>query len=225
MASMMLSILIATLESRRDQFAHLFERLTAQVRDAEPAGEIEILSLRDNREASIGTKRNRLIRQASGRFVAFVDDDDDVSDDYISRISAVIRGHPEIDCVGIKVIVTFRGSHPREMTYSLSYDDYFSRGHSYFRPPHHWNPILRSVALEYPFLDASYAEDAEWALRLRRSGALRREEFIGTPVYFYKSRRWWPYQLLLDWTEPVRHALGLRSVNRLRLNRASMRLE
>jgi hypothetical protein len=225
MATMMLSILIPTLESRRDQFAHIFERLTSQVHKADLAGEIEVLSLRDNCEEPIGTKRNRLIRQASGRFVAFVDDDDCVSDDYISRISAIIREHPEIDCVGLKAIITFRGSHPREMTYSLRYGDYFSRGHSYFRPPHHWNPILRSVALKYPFLDVSYGEDAEWALRLRRSGALRREVFIDTPVYFYKSRRWWPFQLLLDWTEPARHALGLRSVNRLRLNRASMRFE
>jgi len=220
-----LSILIATLESRRDQFAHIFGRLTAQVRAAALTGEIEILSLCDNREASIGTKRNRLIGQARGHFVAFVDDDDDVSDDYISKISAIIRGHPEIDCIGIKSIITFRGSHPQEMTYSLRYDDYFSRGHSYFRPPHHQNPMLRSVALKYPYLDASYAEDAEWALRLRRSRALRREEFIDTPLYFYKARRWWPYQLLLDWTEPVRHALGLRSINRLRLRRASVRGE
>jgi len=220
-----LSILIATLESRRDQFAHMFARLTSQIRDAGLSDEIEILSLCDNREQKVGTKRNRLIRQASGRFVTFVDDDDDVSDDYISRITTIIRNHPEIDCIGLKALVTFRGSHPRQMTYSLRYDDYFSRGHSYFRPPHHLNPMLRNIALEYPFLDASGVEDAEWALRLRRSGALRREEFIDTPVYFYKSRRWWPYQLLLDWTEPVRHALGLRSVNRLRLNRALMRVE
>jgi hypothetical protein len=33
----------------------------------------------------------------------------------------------------------------------------------------------------------------------------------------YHSRRWWGYQWLLDGTEGLRHRLGLRMVNRLRL--------
>jgi hypothetical protein len=31
------------------------------------------------------------MQQASGRFIAFVDDDDDVSDDYVSRLLEAIR--------------------------------------------------------------------------------------------------------------------------------------
>jgi len=71
--------------------------------------------------------------------------------------------------------------------------------------------------LKYPFLEVSYSEDVEWALRLHRDRALKREEFIDVPLYFYRSQRWWNYQLLLDWSEPVRHLLGLRMVNRLRV--------
>lgn len=76
---MMPSILISTLESRREQFAHIFDRLRAQVRAGDLDAEVEIIFLRDNKENSLGFKRNQLTQQASGRFIAFVDDD--VSDD------------------------------------------------------------------------------------------------------------------------------------------------
>jgi hypothetical protein len=213
----MLSLLIPTLESRRAQFQYLWEKLAAEIRAAGVEHLVEMLYERDNREKSVGAKRNALVRRAQRRFIAFLDDDDDVSDDYVSKLCDVIRRRPDIDCIGIKGIVTFRGTHPREFSHSLKYKDYFSRRHTYFRPPYHLNPILRSIALKYPFLEVSYSEDVEWALRLQRAGALKREEFIDTPLYFYRSQRWWNYQLLLDWSEPVRHLLGLRMVNRLRV--------
>src|ERR1700676_850524 len=214
---MMLSDLIATIESRREKFQYIFDRLTSQILASGTDGVVEVLYNRDNLEHSVGSKRNQLLRQARGRFVAFVDDDDDISDDYVPRVCDVIRRRPVIDCIGIRGLVTFRGSHPREFSHSLKYQDYFSRRHTYFRPPYHLNPILRVVALQHPFRDVSYSEDVEWALRLQRLDVLKCEEFIDAPLYFYKSRRWWTYQLLLDWSEPARHALGLRMVNRLRL--------
>ena len=217
---MILSVLIPTLDSRREQFDHLYERLAAQVHAANAEGNVEVLYDRDNGEHPVGVKRNALMQRAGGRFITFVDDDDDISDDYVSRICEVISRRPDIDCIGIKGIVTFSGSHPREFSHSIQYQDYFSRGHNYFRPPYHLNPILRAIALRFPFLPISYSEDAEWALRLQRAGVLRREEFIEAPLYFYKSRRWWSYQLMLDWSEPVRHALGLRRVNRVLMRKA-----
>jgi glycosyltransferase involved in cell wall biosynthesis len=211
---MTLSILIPTLESRREQFRDLSERLTSQIRDAHLEDKVEVLYERDDREASIGAKRNALVTRACGLFVAFVDDDDDVSDDYVATICEVVNRRPDIDCIGIKGIITFRGGHPHEFSHSLKYRDYFSRGHKYFRPPYHLNPIRRAIAIRFPFRPVSYSEDVEWALRLNKAEALQREEFIDKPLYFYKSRRWWVYQLLLDWSEPVRHALGLKLVNR-----------
>jgi len=215
---MIFSVLIPTLESRRAQFRHLCEHLTSQVRAAHLENSVEILHERDDRQASIGAKRNALVNRACGRFVAFVDDDDDVSDDYIATICEVIGRRPDIDCIGIKGIITFRGGHPHEFTHSLCYRDYFSRKHNYFRPPYHLNPILRAIAARFPFRAVSYSEDVDWALRLQRAGVLQCEEFIDLPLYFYKSRRWWTYQLLLDWSEPLRHRLGLKMVNRLRLS-------
>ena len=216
---MILSVLIPTLEERAAPFQHIFDKLDAQIRRAEADRDVEVLFDRDNRERCVGSKRNSLVRRAQGQFVAFVDDDDDVSDRYIATICEIIRRRPDIDCIGIKGIITFRGSHPREFTHSLQYEVYSSRRHNYFRPPYHLNPILRSIAVKYPFREVNYSEDIEWCLRLQRARALTCEEFVDQPLYFYKSRRWWIYQLLLDWSEPVRHALGLRLTNRLLLSR------
>jgi glycosyltransferase involved in cell wall biosynthesis len=77
---MLLSILIPTLESRKEEFHRLYEKLSNQIIGNSLADEVEILYLLDNREYSLGFKRNRLIEKAIGRFVAFIDDDDDVSD-------------------------------------------------------------------------------------------------------------------------------------------------
>lgn len=217
--AMLLSILIPTLDSRRSLFGRVHGHLTAQVAAAGLVEDVEILHLRDSGERSTGWKRNRLIEQARGEFVAFVDDDDGVSDDYLSRICDAIRAHPDIDCIGIRGIVRFRGLHPREFIHSIRYSDYRTCGRVYLRPPYHLNPIRRSIASRYRFADVYYSEDIDWARSMAFDEVLRKEHFIDSVLYYYASRRSWRYQWLLDHTETLRHSLGLRLDNRLRLQR------
>lgn len=213
---MLLSILIPTLKSRRSQFVKLHETLLRQISGAQLVGEVEVLSLCDGGELPTGSKRNTLLVRAVGDFVVFVDDDDEISKDYVARICEAIRRRPEIDCVGITGVITFRGHHERRFIHSLRYNDYSSAGGVYTRPPYHLNPLRRSIAAAYRFRDVYYSEDIDWALRIREDGRLRSEEFIDSVLYFYRSRRWWAYQWLLDRTETIRHRLGLRLTNRFR---------
>ena len=214
---MLLSILIPTLISRRTLFARMYTHLAAQIHRCGCQHEVEVLHLEDDGQQSIGIKRNVLVEKATGRFIVFVDDDDEVSDDYVERIVCVLRNRPEIDCIGIRGIITFRGKHPHEFIHSLQYTDYFSKRGVYYRPPYHLNPVRREIAVRYRFADVSYSEDIDWALQLRRAGALQNEAFIDSILYYYYSRRHYAYQWALDVTEPVRHALGLRAANRLRV--------
>lgn len=216
---MLLSILIPTLESRRTLFDRVHGQLIAQAAAAGLAQDVQVLHLRDDGERSIGWKRNRLIEQAQGEFIAFVDDDDDVSDDYLALICDAIRSHPEIDCIGIRGIIRFRGSHPRDFVHSLRYSDYRTSGGRYLRPPYHLNPIRRSIANRYRFEDVSYSEDIDWARSMALDKALEKEYFIDSILYYYASRRFWIYQWALDQTETLRHGLGLRLDNRLRIQR------
>ena len=221
---MLLSILIPTLEARRALFGRVQGQLAAQAATAGLEADVEILDCRDNGERSIGWKRNRLIERAQGEFVAFVDDDDAVSDDYLPRICQAIRAHPGIDCIGIRGVVRFRGGHPREFVHSIRYADYRSRDGVYQRPPYHLNHIRRSIAARYRFADAYYSEDVDWARAMASDRVLRAECFIDSVLYYYASRRPWSYQWALDRTETLRHGLGLRLDNRLRLHRLFERL-
>ena len=89
----------------------------------------------------------------------------------------------------------------------------------YFRPPYHLNPVKREIASKYMFEDINYSEDIDWAMRICRDGALKKEFLIDKVIYFYNSRRSRYYQALLDLSEPFRHALGLQLANRVRMKR------
>jgi glycosyltransferase involved in cell wall biosynthesis len=218
--AVLLSLLIPTLKCRAAVFQDLLTALNGQISTSPFASKVEVLCELDGGEASIGRKRNNLIARASGLFIAFIDDDDQVSADYIERICMAIERDPGIDCIGIKGIITFRGAHPREFIHSVRYGDYFSRHHTYFRPPYHLNPMRREIAARYRFPEVSYSEDIDWALRIRRDGALKKEQFIDSTLYYYRSRRVWTYQWLLDLTEGFRHRFGIRLANRLALQSA-----
>jgi len=215
----LLSILIPTIESRQESFLRLHQKLCDQIRRHALQPEVEILTLPDNGQLSIGHKRNTLLAQARGAFVVFIDDDDDISDDYVRLITSAVLKHPEVDCLGIKGQITFRGRHPRLLVYSVRYQEYHTEHGVYLRPPQHITPIKRGIAQRYKFADTSYSEDYDWALQMRRDRALQCEYFLDEVLYYYFSRRRYAYQWLLDQTEFLRHSLGLQLVNRVRLRR------
>lgn len=216
---MLFSVLIPTLQERRAQFARLRETLRAQIANAQLQNAVEILELCDNREQALGAKRNELIQRARGEFVAFVDDDDAVAENYVTLVCEALTRHPDVDCLGITGRVYFRGAHPHRFVYSAQYDHYFSRGGVYYRPPYILNPIRRALAQQFQFAPVSYNEDQDWAMRVARARILRKEFMLNEILYHYYSRRRYAVQWAIDVTEPLRHPLGLQWANRLRVQR------
>src|SRR5271165_925930 len=93
---MILSILIATMTSRRDKFSLLMGHLQKQKTQG-----VEIIANCDDGQLSIGTKRQILLSQAQGKYVCFIDDDDWVPENYIANILSAVETNP--DCVGFLV--------------------------------------------------------------------------------------------------------------------------
>jgi len=81
-----LSILIPSIPERADTLKSLIAKLEWQIKKAEAEKSVEIICLIDNKQITIGEKRNRLKNMANGEYFCFVDDDDDIYDEYIGAI-------------------------------------------------------------------------------------------------------------------------------------------
>lgn len=177
-----LSILIATIESRAGLFAELALKL-----DRQKTPQVEILFECDNKQMSIGRKRQILLERAKGDYVVFVDDDDDVSIDYVDEILTAIKSDP--DCVGMLIDCDMEGI-KRNAIASLKYADWGDNkdGFKYVRSPYHKTPIKRWIALKAGFPDMRFGEDYEYSCRLHRSGLLKKEVMVTKPIYFYRYK-------------------------------------
>lgn len=177
------SILICTLEERKNMFDHIYNKLMGQIRTLGLENEIEVLYFCDNRTYSVGYKRNILMQESAGDYVNYVDDDDDVHDNYIQMIYEKLLKSP--DCVSLVGIITVNHAKPKVFIHSIKYDRYFSKDNIYYRPPNHLNPIRRTIAAQFVFPEKNFGEDTDWAMQIARSGLIKTEEEITEPYYFY----------------------------------------
>ena len=179
------SVLIATLDDRKKQFDMLHTHLMNQIGFNYLQKDVEILVFSDSREYPIGLKRNELINEANGLFTAFVDDDDWVSDDYITSIVGTINSNPDLDCIGIKGKLVSEAVGNKEFIHSLKYDGYYEDVNYYYRPPNHLNPVRKSLVQNYLFPISNYGEDFDWAMKLCKNKVFSNEVFIDKILYYY----------------------------------------
>ena len=139
----------------------------------------------DDGVGSIGVKRQRMVAMASADYIAFIDDDDLVAPDYISRILSCLASGP--DCVGITMHVKMDGRdwHPSPIfRHSLRFaENKYWNGQD--RTPHHLCPLRLEVARKSRFSDKMWGEDFDFAHGLLPH--LKTEEWSGDePIYFYE---------------------------------------
>ncbi len=180
---MRLSILICTLEARQESFKRIYNKLIDQIKAAGLEKEIEIKFFRDNRVYKIGHKRNELLHKAEGDYVMFVDDDDDVSNNFIELIYGATRTKP--DCVSLTGIITHDGKNPKRFEHSIKYKEYSEVNGVYLRPPNHLNPIKREIATQFTLPHENHGEDTNWSMKILDSGLIKTEVEINVPYYYY----------------------------------------
>jgi len=178
------SILLCTLVERNAMFDGLVTKLKNQIIDAGLEDKLEILYFLDDRDFPIGFKRNKLLQDSAGTYVNFIDDDDEIHDNYITMIYDKFQENP--DCVSLVGIITQDGKNPRKFVHSIEYDHYYEQGGVYYRPPNHLNPIKREYAVRHKFQLISWHEDFWWAVNMAKSNILKTEAKLNEPYYFYK---------------------------------------
>jgi glycosyltransferase involved in cell wall biosynthesis len=171
-------ILIPTLPGREHMLAELMAALEAQLT---PSVSLHL----DAGPGSIGAKRQRMIEDSVGEYIAFVDDDDMVAPDYVERVLPCLAHRP--DCVGITMHVTIDGRdwHPSPIfRHSLRFKENYL-WHGQDRTPHHLCPLRREIALRARFPDLMWGEDYNYAQGILQH--LHTEEWSGdAPLYFYR---------------------------------------
>jgi glycosyltransferase involved in cell wall biosynthesis len=178
-----LSILIPSLNERKNSLDVLKADIAKQVGNRQ----VEILSLCDDRQMSIGQKRNMLLLQSMGEYVSFVDDDDTVSPDYVEKIIKAVSRNP--DCASLTGRITFSDGYSRPFIHSLRYDRWIDdhEGKVYYRPPNHLNAVRRSIAMQVKFPALNSGEDRVFSMGIRPF--LKTEEWIEGVIYNYVCRK------------------------------------
>lgn len=177
---MKLSILIPTLPER-DRF---LSRLRS-ILDKQLTPDIEVLTDDRIRTTPTGTKRNDLISRSKGEYIAFIDDDDLISHDYIKNIMLAIARNPDVVTFCGKI--TTNGVNPVDWVIKLG-SDYITKDGKYYRWPNHLSVMRRELIKDVKFENIWIGEDYKWSKIIHDRKILKSEVHIAKQLYFYEER-------------------------------------
>ena len=179
------TIVILTIPERKQLLERLLARLEPQLND-----QVEI-KLYPDTVATVGAKRQQAVEQCKSTYINFIDDDDLVPANYVSKILEKLKYMP---CgVGFRGIVTSNNIKPVEFVHraGLRYIDKAFRStdcYIFHRPLNHLNPVRTEYAKQIGFQDWWTFSDRDYSIRLAESGLITDDVFIDEFMYFYQYR-------------------------------------
>lgn len=200
---MLWSILISAIPERFHSVQPLlFSLLEKQAVGRMP--DVELLYLMDNKRRPVGAKRNALLSQATGEYVSFIDDDDDVAADYVKRIYTAIKqgraAKVDVICFGQRATLA-----PHNITHECSYSlQHYKREPrrqlatingpdgvqlpnvlAWSGPPSHTMIWRRELVADLKFPEKTFGEDVDW-VDLACQRAKSEIQLNGSPLYLYQ---------------------------------------
>ena len=181
----LLTIMIPTTPDRQNLFDELMKELHRQKASLPEPSEVQILWAIDNKEISVGAKRQWLLENAKGEFVVGIDSDDWVDECYMMQILNAIKRYPKIDHVGFLEHCTIDGKESLSI-FSSSHLKWEENAHGYdhVRCANPKSVIRRSVALQVGFKDVRYGEDRIFSESV--TPLVKSEVFIDKILYYYR---------------------------------------
>jgi hypothetical protein len=181
-----LAILIPTVVGREEQLEKLLQRIHKQRLALEWPNHVQVQIKKDNKEMTVGEKRNLLYQESIGIYSFMPDDDDDIADDFLVRILKAIKHNP--DCVTYYEHVDIDGNISHS-NHSIHYDRWhdnpsWPEGFKYARTPYFKDVIKTEIAKSVEVPPLRWNEDEQWANALHPR--LNTEVHIDDFMYFYK---------------------------------------
>lgn len=172
----LLSILIPSIPQRAEKLSKLMFKLNLQkmgmFNDLLLSHYVEVIV--DNSPSflegglTIGAKRNELKNKATGKYLCFIDDDDDIAPNYLeSLVRACYLGR---DVVTFKSLVKLENAWGIvKMSLNTVHNSEFTPVGLVRRPPWHICPVKTKFAQEQDFIFVNNAEDFNWMERVLKS--------------------------------------------------------
>lgn len=153
-----LTILIPSIPERSESLSYLMGEIAYQ----DVNNEVEVIVFMDNMKRTIGRKRTDLLNLAQGKYVCMIDDDDNISDDFVPTILEAIKENKDVitykqlsSINGETFIVTFGIKNQNEAAHKVK--GVFA---DIKRKAWHCCVWKREVVKGCFFADTNYGEDA-----------------------------------------------------------------
>jgi glycosyltransferase involved in cell wall biosynthesis len=172
---------ILHLPKRANLYNTLITELNKQIKNCNAHDNIEIITETDNGENSVGKKRNNVIDKARGEYVCFIDDDDMITEIYVSKILKALETKPDV-----VELVGFLPKYNLPFIHNLNCGGHFKKDGIQFRTPNHLNTIKTEIARKVRYPEISHGEDQDYSHRLWDSGLMKTESLIGERIYIYQ---------------------------------------
>lgn len=186
MSGYVITIAIPTVESRQLQFQILWNYLFNEIEKYKLQDQVELIFESDNKEISIGAKRQKLIDRAKGEYLVMIDDDDWVADQYLIDVLEACRSGA--DTIGYLEDCSFDYRKWKTSCISMKWEKWDSHvgGYDYVRTPYFKNPIKTSLCREVGCADMRWGEDDDFAKKIKP--LIKTEVFINKKMYIYRYK-------------------------------------
>lgn len=185
-----LTICIPTVNGREEVCKKLIEEVNRQIAENNLDREIQVIVDKDNKQVSIGEKRNRMYKISKGLFTVQIDDDDWIAPDYVKLCHEAT--YEPVDCIGYQEYCTFNGINPQKSDMSIKYPRWNDfnppvNGFDHARTPFCKTPIKTTICQKVGVKDMRWGEDHDFAKRIYPF--LKREHYINKSMYFYRYKK------------------------------------
>jgi hypothetical protein len=178
------SICILTVPERENKLQKLLKKLT-ETTPYSFKHRIEIIVNSDNKQKTVGQKRNECVLKAKGKYISFIDDDDMVSDAYIPKICRKLNSNL-YDGIGFWGLYYVNDNPTMWFNHANINGGHFKDNLGRQRRPlNHLNPIKTEISKQILYPEKNYGEDSDYCDKLLNSGLIKNEYNFEEVMYHY----------------------------------------